>query len=82
MKIHILTRAQLQFAQIVPCDGYELCMYEAEASDKWRGFVVGRSGWAGQGLPGATKSTYTGAMLAWTLRFNRRPYAGLMEYVL
>jgi hypothetical protein len=66
MKVHPITDDHLQIIGIDPMQRHQLCMYQAEKNDTWRGFVVGRRGWDGLGIPHENPaSTFHSALTNW-----------------
>jgi hypothetical protein len=76
MRIHQISVEQLTFMGIpLPVEG--VCMYEAEDTDIWRGYMAGRPGWTGGGpLPGLPASTYHGALEAFKAALEGRSKPG------
>jgi hypothetical protein len=71
MKIHQVSRAQLQFLKLSPTAGIDLCVYEAEQGDDWRGFVAAGAGWTGAGmLPDRPSLSFGLALYAWVSSYR------------
>lgn len=76
MKVHTLSRAQLQFMAVAPLKDYELCIFEAEEGDKWKGFIAARAGWNGKGLlPCEPMISFAMALHVWVRQLKGLPDA-------
>ena len=72
MKIHSLTRQQLQYLELNPSDCLGLCVYEAEAKDSWTGFFAAHEGWSGKlPTPVEPMQTYGLAVDNWLKCFKQ-----------
>ncbi|MES2244916.1 MAG: hypothetical protein V4639_18765 [Pseudomonadota bacterium] len=72
MKIHTLSRAQLQMLAVERLHQHELCVYEAEDGDRWTGFIAGRPGWNGEGIvPSEPMSSFALALSTWVRHFKQ-----------
>lgn len=72
MKVHTLSRTQLQVMSIGRLNHYELCVYEAEDGDFWTGFIAGHAGWNGEGmLPGEPMRSFALAFSTWVRRLKQ-----------
>ncbi|MDB5965216.1 MAG: hypothetical protein JWQ72_1716 [Polaromonas sp.] len=66
MKTNPISRAQLQFLEIPDADKLELCIYQAEADDSWKGFIAASCGWSGRPpLPGIPALSFAIALQRW-----------------
>jgi hypothetical protein len=72
MKVHRVSNSEIAVAggRLVP--EYRLCIYEADTTDAWRGWIAADAGWQGAGeLPGVPLESHELALQNWVTVMNQ-----------